>query len=112
MSRSTSDAVDDANCFALLESPVHGNIIRSRPSAHLVKLVICDWISSGGPEVLHVIKLDSQSSADTEDHWITIPRSILKRYDTALPGVGQFKFVAMHLRVMAIVNKSLGVSEA
>ena len=94
------------HCFALMESPVHGGVIRSRPSKHLIDLVICDWIASGGPEVLRAAKPD----VPLEDHWITIPRSILKRHDVTLPGVGSFKIVAMHLQVISIVNKHLGVS--
>ena len=73
-------------CCSLLcadgESCPWGRVIRSRPSKHLIDIVICDWIASGGPEVLRAAKPD----VPLEDHWITIPRSILKRHDVTLPG--------------------------
>ena len=62
-------------CFALLESPFNGVVMRCSPSDDKIKAVICDWIASGGPEALRAAKPNVVDSF--EDHWITMPRSIL-----------------------------------
>ena len=56
------------------------------PSDDKIKAVICDWIASGGPEALRAAKPNVVDSF--EDHWITMPRSILSKHDINVPGVG------------------------
>ena len=91
-------------CFALLESPFNGVVMRCSPSDDKIKAVICDWIASGGPEALRAAKPNVVDSF--EDHWITMPRSILSKHDINIPGVGVSKIVCMHLRVMEIIKRS------
>eukprot|EP00966_Prymnesium_polylepis_P038758 899486-Prymnesium_polylepis.2 len=38
-----------------------------------------------------------------EDHWVTIPRSILKKHDMSLGPICAANIVAMHVRVTKIV---------
>ena len=89
-------------CFALVEAPVNGMVMTCNPSTELIRAVVCAWIGAGGPDALRHARPDVIDEAD--EHWVTMPRSILKNFDISLgPGVGVAKIVAMHVRVFKIV---------
>ena len=89
-------------CFMLIESPVNGVVMTCNPRMELIHRVICAWIEADGPDVLRRAKPDVIESAD--DHWVTMPRSILNKFDYVLdPGL-TVKIVAMHVRVFAVVH--------
>lgn len=90
-------------CFALVESPVNGVVMRANPSMQTIAAVICAWIEAGGDKSLRAAKPHAFILA-ADDHWVTMPRSILKQFDIAIPGIGKAKLVAMHLRVFMIVG--------
>ena len=99
--------MDNAWCFALAESPVNGVVIKITPAHDLVKAVLCSWIEAGGPDALRRAKPNITDVID--DHWISISRNILKKYDAHIPGVGAVKIVTMHLRVFKIIDADLKV---
>ena len=67
--------MDDAWCFMLVESPFNGVVMKTDPKDDLVTKVVCDWIEAGGPEALRRAK----PNVAKDDHWISIPRNILKK---------------------------------
>ena len=101
MSADHPELNSDEVCFALVESPVNGVVMKFNPSPALVSAVICDWIAAGGSEALRMAKPDVVFAF--EDHWVTMPRSILKKHDVSLGPIGAAKIVAMHVRVTKIV---------
>ena len=95
-------------CFALVEALDNGVVMSVNLPMDVLHAIICKWIEAGGPEALRRAKPGVIDQAD--DHWVTMPRSILKEFDEhgstllALPGV---KLVAVHVRIFHIVmNRS------
>ena len=92
-------------CFALLESPFNGVIMSVSPSMDTINAIVCDWIAAGGPEALRRAKPAVIDHAD--DHWVTIPRSILENHDISFgEGIGKAKMIVMHVRIFRIIGAS------
>lgn len=89
--------------FMLVENPANGVVIRCFPSNSFIRTVIRDWIVSGGPEALRAAKPNIGGEEDV--HWISIPRSLLKRYHVPLPGLGQAKIVVIHMQFLPLLKK-------
>lgn len=99
----TSDEPNDI-CFALAESLADGAVVRFDPPMWLIRAVVCKWIEAGGPEALRRANPLVIDRAD--DHWVTMPRSILKKLDGwsfGVAAIGRAKMVAMHIRVFRVV---------
>eukprot|EP00966_Prymnesium_polylepis_P101878 2359479-Prymnesium_polylepis.1 len=105
----TSDESNDV-CFALAESLAGGAVVRFNPPMGLIRAVVCKWIEAGGPEALRRANPTVIDHAD--DHWVTMPRSILKKFegrDFGVAALGRCKLVTMHVRVFRVVLKDRAV---
>ena len=101
-----ASAAEDETCILLIENPFGGAVVRHNACYELKARVICDWIAAGGPEVLRRTKPNVIDQA--QHHWVSMPRSILKKYDATLvaPGGCSFKIVAMYIQVFKVIGYS------
>ena len=95
-----SEEVCKEVCFALVEFPVNGIVMRGRPPAGLIVNVIKDWHDAGGAVALVAAKPDAYLSGD---NWVSMPRSVLHNYEYA--HLGDAKIVAMHIRVAGVLSR-------
>ena len=91
-------------CFVLMESPFNGVVMRCNPSPDTLKAISREWVRAGGYQVLERAKPNVAPVVD--DHWVTIPRSVLKQHDVSFGEAGAAKLVAMHIRLTCVVNLS------
>ena len=97
-------------CFALAESVAGGAVVRFDPPMELIHAIVCKWIEAGGPEALRRTNPAVIDRAD--DHWVTMPRSILNKFEGphfGVVGIGRAKMVAMHVRVFRVVLEDRAV---
>ena len=95
-----SEEVCKEVCFALVESPVNGVVMRGRPPAGLIVNVINAWHDAGGAVALAAAKPGAYLSGD---NWVSMPRSVLKNYDN-WEALGDAKIVTMHIRVTELLS--------
>ena len=88
--------------LSLVESPVSGIVMRTRPTAALIVSVIKDWHDAGGARALVAAKPDAHLHGA---HWVSMPRSILKKHDVSLGVLGAAKIVAMYIRVAEVLSR-------
>ena len=83
-----SEKVCNEVCFALIESPVDGFVMRFSPTTVLIVNVTKEWVDAGEYDALKAAKPDAYNR---EDNWVSMPRSVLKNHDVSFGDLGYAK---------------------
>ena len=99
-----SEEVCNEVCFALVESPVNGIVTRMyNTDFDFIVGVIEAWgHDAGGLQALEAAKPGADLS---DDNWVSMPRSVLDKYDMSFGDLGDAKIVAMHIRVAEVLSR-------